>query len=258
MKNWITNRELMKSHFDAPEFLEEESDQVRGVTPPPVESQALPDAVEIALPRYNSAKTVKTDLAECILDRVSRRKYTAGSITLEELSFMLWATQGVKKTISAYSNRGTVTYRTVPSAGSRHPFETYLAINNVTGVKPGIYRYSALKHTLIFQFQVNNIEEKLTAAAVGQSFTGEAPVVFFWACRPYMGEWRYKGESHKAMLLDAGHVCQNLYLAAESLNLGTVAIAAYSQSKVDDLLQLDGTDQFVVYLAPVGRVKETG
>ncbi|MCD6589272.1 MAG: SagB/ThcOx family dehydrogenase [Candidatus Fermentibacteraceae bacterium] len=257
MRNWITNRELMKSHFDATDFLDEESDQVQGINPPPVESRILPDAVEIALPRYDSVKTVKPDLADCILHRMSRRKYTTESITLEELSFMLWATQGVKKTIDAYNNRGTVTYRTVPSAGARHPFETYLAVNNVTGVKPGIYRYSALKHSLIFLFQVNNVEEKLTAATVGQSFTGDAPVVFFWACRPYMGEWRYKGESHKAMLLDAGHVCQNLYLAAESLQLGTVAIAAYSQSKVDALLKLDGKDEFVVYLAPVGRVKET-
>ncbi len=257
MKNWITNRELMKSHFDAPKFLEEKSDQDRGVNPPPVESRILPDAVEIALPLYDSVKAIKPGLANCILDRVSRRKYTTGSITLEELSFLLWATQGVKKTINAYKNRGTVTFRTVPSAGARHPFETYLAINRVTGVKPGIYRYSALRHSLIFLFQENNIGEKLTTAAAGQSFTGEAPVVFFWACRPYMGEWRYKGESHKAMLLDAGHVCQNLYLAAESLQLGTVAIAAYSQGKVDDLLHLDGVDEFVVYLAPVGRVKET-
>jgi SagB-type dehydrogenase family enzyme len=254
MKSWITNRELMKSHFDAPEFLEEESDQVRGVNPPPVESQTLPGTAEIALPDYSSVKTCKPDLADCILNRVSRRKYTTGSITLEELSFMLWATQGVKKTISAYNNRGTVTYRTVQSAGARHPFETYLAVNNVTGVKSGIYHYSALGHSLIFLFQVDNIEEKLTAATVGQSFTGTAPVVFFWVCRPYMGEWRYKGESHKTMLLDAGHVCQNLYLAAESLHLGTVAVAAYSQSGVDELLLLDGIDEFVVYLAPVGRV----
>ncbi len=247
----------MKSHFAAPEFLEEESDQVRGVSPPPVESQALPDSLEIALPDYSSVEAGKPYLSDCILDRVSRRKYTSGSITLGELSFMLWATQGIKKTINAYKDRGTVTFRTVPSAGARHPFETYLSINRVTGLKPGIYRYSALRHSLIFLFQVNDLENKLTAAAVGQSFTGDAPVVFFWACKPYLGEWRYKGESHKAMLLDAGHVCQNLYLAAESLQLGTVAIAAYSQSKADDLLQLDGVDEFVVYLAPVGRVKET-
>ncbi len=254
MKRWAANRELMKSHFDSPEFIEKDSDQVLGVNPPPVESRAFSGTGEIALPEYVFAEVVKPDLAECVLERVSRRKYTSGSVTLEELSFLLWATQGVKKTISAYNDRGTVTYRTVPSAGARHPFETYLAINRVTGLEPGIYHYSALRHSLAFLFQVNDMEEKITAATVGQSFAGEAPVVFFWACRPYMGEWRYKGESHKAMLLDAGHVCQNLYLAVESLQLGTVAIAAYSQSKVDNLLQLDGVDEFVVYLAPVGRI----
>lgn len=253
MKKWIENREMMKSHFDSEAFSGEESDQSIGVEPPPVEIKPPDGAKIIALPEQNAA-TVKSDITRCILDRKSRRKYTDESLTIQELSYLLWATQGLRKAIPAYDNRGTITLRTVPSAGARHPFETYLAISNVLGIEPGIYRYSVLNHNLVFLFTVADMPGKITSAAVGQSFAGAAPVVFFWACKPYMGEWRYKGESHKAMLLDAGHVCQNLYLAAEALNLGTVAIAAYSQEKVDDLLKLDGIDEFAVYLAPVGKL----
>ena len=256
MKKWMKNREMMKSHFDSEAFAGEESDQKLGIEPPAVEIESPEGAKVIPLPEPGLLPP-KSDISMCILERKSRRNFTDESLSTEELSYMLWATQGVKEIIPAYRNTGKVTIRTVPSAGARHPFETYLAINDVTGIDQGIYRYSSLNHNLVFLFNVTEMQDKLTRAAAGQSFVGNAPVVFFWACKPYLGEWRYKGESHKAMLLDAGHVCQNLYLAAESLNLGTVAIAAYSQEKVDDLLKLDGKDEFVVYLAPVGRVEMT-
>ena len=256
MKEWLKNRELMKSHFDSESFADEESDQNMGMKPPPIEIETPEDARVTPLPEPG-IEPAKSDISRCILERRSRRKYTDESISIQELSYILWATQGVKKTIPAYRNTGKVTIRTVPSAGARHPFETYLAINDVAGIEQGVYRYSSLNHNLVFLFNVSEMQDRLTKAAVGQSFVGNAPVVFFWACKPYLGEWRYKGESHKAMLLDAGHVCQNLYLAAESLNLGTVAIAAYSQEKVDELLKLDGKDEFVVYLAPVGRVENS-
>ncbi len=255
MKDWIKKREVMKSDFGTQAFSGEKSDQMLNVDPPLIEIPAPEEAIIIDLPTHSDS-TAESNITMCIEKRRSRRKYTDEAITLDELSYMLWATQGIRETLATYQNRGRVSLRTVPSAGARHPFETYLAVNNVVGVKAGIYRYSALNHNLVFLFSVESMKEKLTIAAVGQSFTGTAPVVFFWACKPYLGEWRYKGASHKVMLLDAGHVCQNLYLAAEALKLGTVAIAAYSQDKVDELLKLDGKDEFVVYLAPVGRVAD--
>ena len=257
MKEWKKNRDLMKSHFGSKAFSNEESDQTLGEEQPPLEIDTPPGANIIELPEPSSVVLTKQNIRNCILERKSRRKYTDESINLQELSYMLWATQGLKKIVPAYSSTGKATLRTVPSAGARHPFETYLAVNNVQGANPGIYRYSALNHNLVFLFAVENLRDKLTEAAVGQSFTGCAPVVFLWSCKPYLGEWRYIGESHKVMLLDAGHVCQNLYLAVESLALGTVAIAAYSQSKVDELLKLNGKDEFVVYLAPVGRIESS-
>ncbi len=254
MKDWIKKREVMKSGFGTETFTGEKSDQMLNVDPPAVEIPAPDGAKVIPLP-VPSDTTAESDITSCIQNRKSRRKYTDEAVTLSELSYMLWATQGVKETLATYQNRGRITLRTVPSAGARHPFETYLAVNNIDGLEPGLYRYSALNHNLVYLFTPDDMAKKITEAAVGQSFVGTAPVVFFWACKPYLGEWRYKGASHKAMLLDAGHVCQNLYLAAEALKLGTVAIAAYSQEKVDEFLKLDGKDEFVVYLAPVGRIE---
>ena len=76
--------------------------------------------------------------------------------------------------------------------------------------------------------------------------------MLLWSCIPYRGEWRYTVRAHKVMLVDVGHVGQNLYLACEAMGLGTCAIGAYDQLKTDAFLRLDGHDEFVLYLAPVG------
>jgi SagB-type dehydrogenase family enzyme len=94
---------------------------------------------------------------------------------------------------------------------------------------------------------------KLVHAVLGQSFIANSAVVFVWTTVPYRMEWRYLQAAHRVILLDAGHVCQNLYLACEAIHAGTCAIAAYDQEAMDELLQIDGEEQFTIYLAPVGK-----
>jgi len=226
------------------------TDQAKGLPVPPPQKETGPEAELINLPVTDQMQLDKPNILQCIAERESRRKYTNAALTLEELGYLLWSTQGVRKIF----RQGTMTLRTVPSGGARHPFETYLAVNNVTGLRPGVYRYLPLDHTLVHLFADNEMQHKLSHGSLDQTFVGNAAVVFIWSVIPYRGEWRYTISSHKIMLLDVGHVCQNLYLACESLGIGTCAIAAYSQKLMDAFLHLDGHDEFVVYLAPVGRV----
>ena len=149
---------------------------------------------------------------------------------------------------------GYASRRPVPSAGARHPFETYLAINRVEGLEPGLYRYLPFDQQLLLLETSHNLLEPLSKAALGQRFVGQSAVVFAWSCIPYRAEWRYMDHAHKNMLLDAGHICQNLYLAVESIGAGTCAVGAYDQAAIDTLFKLDGTDEYVVYLAPVGKI----
>jgi SagB-type dehydrogenase family enzyme len=172
---------------------------------------------------------------------------------LEELSYLLWATQGVKS-IMQQEGKPYITLRTVPSGGSRHPFETYILALNVTDLEKGIYRYIPLEHKLALINKPEDLNEKINDAAFNQNFCGKSGAVFVWSVIPYRTEWRYAETSYKTILLDAGHVCQNLYLSAESIKAGACAIAAYDQEKIDKLLDLDGKDEFVIYLAPVGKV----
>jgi len=250
----------MKSGFDLPER-EFVSDQEHGLKPPPVEKIIDSNLKIIELPPVDSSIIKYNDLYSCINNRRSRRNYLDTPITLEELSFLLWSTQGVKKIIPAYKKTGHITQRTVPSAGGRHAYETYLAVNNVEGLEEGIYIYLPVEHKLAFCHSDDNLKDKLVYAYGGENYQdeakwlGRAPVVFLWSCIPYRGEWRYHCEAHRLMLLDIGHVCQNLYLSCESIGCGTCAIAGYVQEAFDELLRIDGENEYVVYISAVGKVE---
>ena len=128
-------------------------------------------------------------------------------------------------------------------------------VSDVKGLEPGIYRYLPIEHQLLFESAKDDLPEKITNATLGQRFIGTAPVVFVWTAVPYRMEWRYGIAAHKVIAIDAGHVCQNLYLACGAIGAGTCAIAAYHQELMDKLLSVDGEDEFAIYLAPVGRVE---
>lgn len=236
-RNWMKH--------DSPDIL---SDQMLGMAQP-AQQKAMPeDANVIDLPAPSEAVLSKPDIRACISDRTSKRKYSERALTLAELSYLLWSTQGIRKEVP---ERGTH-FKTVPSGGARQPFETYLSVHHVTGLEPGIYRYLPFGHKLLLIKKDENLKDKVAEYCSGQKFCGYSSVCFYWAVIPYRTEWRYSYVSSKDMLIEAGHICQNLYLACESIGGGTCGIASYNQEKVDAMLELDGKDEFVVYLAPVG------
>ena len=227
-----------------------QTDQNRGIDVPPIEKPCRNDAVRIDLVKPGEWKNIsKIDLETAIGRRRSRRTYQKKALTLEEVSFLLWATQGVQGEII-----GGHTYRTVPSAGCRHALETYLAILNVEGIVSGIYRYLSLSHQLLYEFPEEQLANKIVDAVFGQPYPGNAALTFIWTAIPYRMEWRYGLAAHRVIAIDAGHVCQNLYLACEAIGAGTCAIGAYDQEAVDRLIRVDGEEEFAVYLASVGRV----
>lgn len=228
------------------------TDQTSGLPEPPAQKPYPDGAVIIELPPPLDSDLHRMPTVDAIVRRESRRKYSAKSITLEQLSFLLWSTQGIRKRVVV---EGVTKYRrTAPSAGARHPFETYLAVERVDGLTPGIYRYLNLEHRLVELRAEPGLGEKVGKASCEQIWMRDSAVVFIWTALPYRTEWRYAAVSHKVIAIDAGHLCQNLYLACEALGLGTCAVAAYVQDQVDALIGVDGEDEFTVYLAPVGRI----
>ncbi len=239
------NRTFMKSkfHLEKPQ----KSDRKSGAPQPDFIKPFPKEKQKIDLPGGNQMARSRKTLAEMVEERKSRRVYSQAPLTLEELSYLLAMTQKI-------SGRGP-SFRAVPSGGSRHPYETYLAVQRVDGLEEGIYRYNPFAHQLIFLESKKHLQKELEDVACRQIFLARGAVVFLWACIPYRGEWRYMEDSHKSMLLDAGHIGQALYMAAESVELAVCTVAGYHQENADKLLRIDGEEEFVVYMAAVGKRK---
>jgi len=233
------------------EWAKLERDERKGIPPPPLQEPCPEGAKLIDLIAPENLTVGTMPLREAIHRRRSRRKFTHESLSLEELSFLLWAIQGVREVV----RDGVATRRTVPSGGARHAFETYLLVNRVAGMESALYRYLPLDHKLCFLRADPDLPQKVAEACCQQKFVGEGAVVFIWTAIPYRMEWRYGILSPKVIAIDAGHVCQNLYLASESIGAGACAIGAYHQEKMDSFLGVDGKDEFVIYAAPVGKIE---
>lgn len=225
-----------------------ETARVKGLPQPPLELEIDPYKPIIDLTPPSKIEICKIDLRNIIEGRRSVREYHDEPLTLEEISWLLWCTQGVKRITER-----PATIRTVPSAGARHPFETYLLVNRITGLEPGLYRFIASQHKL----QVIELEETLIDKIADANWSAQmiknSAVTFIWVAVRYRMTHRYGDRSFRYLHLDAGHVCQNLYLAAEAVHCGTCAIGGFLDDKVNELLNLDGQEQFVIYMASVGK-----
>lgn len=228
-----------------------ETDRKKGFPAPPRQKPYLENATLIKLTAVEDFSIGKMPLVDVLSKRKSRRKYTGESLTLPEISFLLWATQGVRKTSRIKGHPSNK--RIVPSGGGIHPFETYLLVNRVEGIEPGLHRYLPLDHLLCLLSGDKSLNNKIHEACFCQHVMSSA-ATFIWTVTPYRAEWRYGAFCHKIMAIDAGHVCQNLYLACEAISIGVCAIGAYDQEQLDRLIDVDGKDEFTIYAASVGRV----
>ncbi|MDD2600764.1 MAG: SagB/ThcOx family dehydrogenase [Kiritimatiellae bacterium] len=232
-----------------------DTDDHRGIAPPPIQKPYAADARRLDLIAPDKFAVGSMSVREAIRERRSRRDYSDALFSLEELSYLLWATQGISKLERDEDGELLAQYRTVPSGGAKHPFESYLLINRVAGVAPGLYRYLPIEHQLLVIREGAELGTQVTAACYGQSFIGEAAVTFIWAAIPYRSEWKYGSIAEKIVALDMGHLCQNLYLAVESIQAGMCAVMGYNQARMDALLGLDGENEFVIYLAASGKIR---
>ncbi len=250
-------RDMLRSNWDRLNL--EGTPQSRGVAAPAFVQPVPADAIRVKLPDPMATGLGEKSFRDVTAGRRSRRKYLAEPLSLEELSFLLWASAGVKAVKKSNA------FRTVPSGGCRHPFDTIIYARRVSGLQPGLYRFLPVEHELALlrpaaivsgADQTANgwldLDAQMDAGLAEQLWNCAA--MFIWTVVPYRTEWRYTIAAAKTILLDAGHVCQALYGACEALSLGTCAQAAYDQRRLDAVLGLDGTNEFAVYAAPVGRV----
>jgi SagB-type dehydrogenase family enzyme len=189
-------------------------------------------------PRYDS----DISLEESLSRRRSTREYTNEPLTLEELSQLLWAAQGITHPSG---------YRTAPSAGALYPLEVYVASGNVRGLAPGIYRYDAGEHQLVRVIEGDR-RRQLANAALRQSSVREGAIVIVLTAVYERTTVKYGDRGIRYVHIEVGHTAQNLCLEVAALGLGAVTIGAFYDEQVTRILELPDGEQ-PLYLIPVGR-----
>lgn len=206
----------------------------------PSRTKGYPGAVRSALPPVTTPPELSFAMA--IERRRSLRDYASRSIATAELSWLLHAATGIS---------GPGGLRTAPSAGAQYPIETYVVASRVDGIEPGLYHYAPADHVLE-RVRSGTFGGDLVAAALGQEFLGQAPVVLVLAATFQRLRWRYRERAYRYALLEAGHIGQNVYLAAEAAGLGACAVGAFFDDAVNGLLEVDGVGEAALILLPVG------
>lgn len=202
------------------------------------------DSVKVALPPVQNPPAKM--LHDALMTRRSIRQYDHSPLNLEQLSYLLWAADGISARADGFE------LRTAPSAGALYPVETYVVVNDVLDVQPGVYYYRASNHSLLL-LKPGDFRQAVAQAALGQGMCAQAPAVIAWTAVFPRSAWRYGQRAYRYAYLDAGHIAQNLALAAVALELGTCQIGALFDDEVNSILGVDGESESVVYMSVVGK-----
>jgi len=187
-------------------------------------------------------------LWEILHQRRSVREFVPGKIRKADLSQLLWAAQGITADLYGHA------LRAAPSAGALYPIETYLAVHDVETIAPGVYHYDARAHALD-QLKTGDIRLAVARAALDQDAVYEASLVVIWTAVFQRSKWKYGQRAYRYIYLDAGHIAQNVALAAVGLGLGSCQIAALYDDEVNAILGLDGKTESAIYMTVVGKPK---
>jgi SagB-type dehydrogenase family enzyme len=198
------------------------------------------------IPLHSKFPVQSLPFFDVIKRRRSVRSFSTKPLSMQELSFVLWASTGIQR--REHGND----FRTAPSAGALYPIETYLVSNNVEGLEQALYHYNIEAHALE-EVKVGNFTGTIAHGALEQEMAANAPLVLIWTAVFERSKWKYGQRGYRYVYLDAGHVAQNLALAATSIGLGSCHIGAFFDDEVNQILGVDGVAESVVYLSVVGH-----
>lgn len=203
-----------------------------------------PDAEKIDLIR--TWDLFEARITPLLQNRRSLRKYSPEPISIKELSFLLWASQGIT------AQSGKYYFRTAPSGGALYPIETYVSVHCVEGLQAGLYHFDPEMFRLERLTEIT-VEKDLSKACLNQTFISSSSVTFIWSAVFYRNMNKYGDRGLRYVLLDAGHICQNLLIAAEAINCGGCPVGAFFDEELNDIIDIDGEQESVLYLGSIGK-----
>ncbi len=208
----------------------------------------LSDSILIQLPAPSFKGTMSVE--EALYKRRSYRNYSGETLSLANVSQLLWSAYGVTKTVQGSGRM----YKTAPSAGALYPLEVYLLAGNVESIKAGLYKYLPATHKISLKM-TGDMREDTKNACLGQKMIADAPasIVFTAVYERTTTKYGKRGKE-RYVCMDLGHAAQNVYLQATTLGLGTCAVGAFDDHLLHKLFQLPSEEE-VLYLMPIGKIK---
>jgi SagB-type dehydrogenase family enzyme len=207
--------------------------------------KTYPGVPQIVLPQARLEGGLTTE--EAITRRRSTRAYSGAALSMHELSRLLLLMGGIN------AERWGHQLRTAPSSGALFPIEAYPVVHNVEGLSPGVYHYGVKDHSLA-QLRAADLREQVVQQGLMQEFLGQCNVVIFLTIILQRMRFKYQDRSYRYGLIEAGHLGQNIYLAATSMGLGACAIGAFMDDAINQMLGVDGVEEAAVYMLAVGKV----
>lgn len=198
------------------------------------------EKIELSAPEQSGA----TSLEEAIASRRSQRSFSNEPLSVQQISQILWAAQG----ITGEGSR----YRAAPSAGALYPLEVYLVVKSggASGYEAGVYHYLPPEHS-VERIEQKDLARDLAAAALGQSFIADAPISLVITAEYSRVTNKYGERGRRYVHMEAGHAAQNVYLQVETLGLGTVVVGAFDGERIIELLQIPPEHE-PLYVMPAG------
>lgn len=224
-------------------------DMIRRVPEPPSEQVVPEDAKIITLPDPKKLKIPGVSVQEAIENWEPVVYFSRTSITMNDLSFLLWCTQG-ERPIDA----SPAPIRNVPSSGNRHPVDTYFVAGEVEGLPTGLYRYLPKTHQVISIREDSDIPFAMGTASMDFKVITRAAVTFLWVAVPYRSVWALGNRGYRSVLLETGHICQALMMASACIGCDVHPIDLFHDQMVIQLADLEPETQWPVYIAAVGRL----
>ncbi|MCD6455491.1 MAG: SagB/ThcOx family dehydrogenase [Methanophagales archaeon] len=204
----------------------------------PMQKTEVGERIKLPEPGYTGNTSVEAALSK----RRSIRDYSGENLTLDEVSQLLWAAQGITAPWGG---------RTAPSAGALYPLELYVVVGDVEGIDKGVYKYSQEEHELE-KVKEDDIRAELADAAVGQECVSDAAIDIVFTAVYERTTRKYGERGIRYVHIEAGHAAQNVYLQAVSLDIGTVVIGAFMDDRVKELVNA-GEQENPLYIMPVER-----
>jgi SagB-type dehydrogenase family enzyme len=219
--------------------------------PPPVKT--YPRAPQVALPDGRR----EGELPRLLFERRTWRHFSGAPVELSGLATLLKLTWGVQRWAHA-RGQGRVAFKTSPSGGARHPIEAYVLALRVKGLPRGLYHYAADRHNLE-RLNRRATSRQIVQYCADQTWYGSAAAIVIMTAVFARERWRYKSpRAYRAVLLDAGHLCQTFCLVATWLKLAPFCTMALADSRIERDLKIDGVSESVVYVAGVGSRPKAG